>query len=147
MGFSEVRSHEPLGPGEGVVEVLLGGVVLVGRPPVVLPDEGEQAGPLVLPDGRRPVRGDDHLVAVPVTGEGGEEVAGGGLVDVVEPGAVGAADVALLVLWTPLSARHHVTSGNKRKFYLFIESKDTSNLNLETGNELTLLGLLLQTGV
>ena len=63
-----------------------------------------------------------HLVAVLVTGEGGEEVAGGGLMDVVKPGAVGAADVALLVLWTPLSARHHVTSGNKRKFYLFIEN-------------------------
>merc|ERR1719150_467378 len=35
----EVRPHEPLRPGEGVVEVLLGGVVLVARPAVVLPDE------------------------------------------------------------------------------------------------------------
>ena len=49
MGFPEVRSHEPLSPGEGVVEVLLRRVVLVHRPPVVLPHEGEQAGPLVLP--------------------------------------------------------------------------------------------------
>ena len=51
MRFPEVRSHEPLSPGEGVVEVLLRGVVLVHRPPVVLTHEGEQAGPLVLPHG------------------------------------------------------------------------------------------------
>ena len=51
MGFPEVRSHEPLSPGEGVVEVLLRRVVLVHRPPVVLTHEGEQAGPLVLPHG------------------------------------------------------------------------------------------------
>ena len=41
MRFSKVRPNQPLCPGEGVVEVLLGGVVLVGWPPVVFSDEPE----------------------------------------------------------------------------------------------------------
>jgi hypothetical protein len=51
MRLPEVGPDKPLGPGEGVVEVLLGGVVLVDRPTVVLAQEPEEAGPLVLPHG------------------------------------------------------------------------------------------------
>ncbi len=47
----KVWPDEPLGPSEGVVEVLLRGVVLVDRPTVVLAQEPEETGPLVLPHG------------------------------------------------------------------------------------------------
>ena len=46
----EVRSHQPLRPSEGVVEVLLGGVVLVAGSTIVFSDEREESSPLVLPD-------------------------------------------------------------------------------------------------
>ena len=46
----EVRSHQPLRPGEGVVKVLLGGVVLVAGSTIVFSDEREESSPLVLPD-------------------------------------------------------------------------------------------------
>ena len=79
MRFSKVRPNQPLCPGEGVVEVLLGGVVLVGRPPVVFPDELEQSRPLVLPHGCRARAGDHDPVTVGVAGETVQEVPGPGL--------------------------------------------------------------------
>jgi hypothetical protein len=51
MRLPEVGPDKPFGPGEGVVEVLLRGVVLVHRATVVLAQEPEQTGPLVLPHG------------------------------------------------------------------------------------------------
>ncbi len=57
----EVRPHQPLRPGEGVEEELLRGVVLVDRSPVVLAQEGEEAGALVLPDGGGAVGLDQNL--------------------------------------------------------------------------------------
>jgi hypothetical protein len=51
MRLPKVGPDKPLGSGEGVVEVLLRGVVLVHRPTVVLAQEPEEAGPLVLPHG------------------------------------------------------------------------------------------------
>ncbi len=51
MRLPEVGPDEPLGPREGVVEVLLRGVVLVHRATVVLAQETEEAGPLILPHG------------------------------------------------------------------------------------------------
>ena len=109
MGFSEVRSHQPLGPGEGVVEVLLGGVVLVGRPPVVLTDELEEPGPLVLPDGGRTGAGDHDPVTVRVAGEGLQQVPRPRLLHRTEVFTVLVADVALLPLRGPGPAGHHVT--------------------------------------
>ena len=73
MRLSEVRSDEPLRSGEGVEEELLGGVVLVDGAPVVLPDEAEEAGPLVLPDGGVPVAVHQDLVARGGAAELGEE--------------------------------------------------------------------------
>jgi hypothetical protein len=51
MRLPKVGPDKPLGPSEGVVEVLLRGVVLVDRPTVVLAQEPEETGPLVLPHG------------------------------------------------------------------------------------------------
>ena len=50
MRLPEVRSNQPLRPSEGVVEVLLGGVVLVAGSTIVFSDEREESSPLVLPD-------------------------------------------------------------------------------------------------
>ena len=62
MRLPEVRSDKPLRSGEGVEEELLGGVVLVDGAPIVLPDEAEEAGPLILPDGRVSVAVHQDLV-------------------------------------------------------------------------------------
>ena len=59
----EVWSDQPLGSGEGVEQELLGRVVLVNRLPVVLAHELEEAGSLVLPDGRLVLAVHDDLVA------------------------------------------------------------------------------------
>ena len=106
--FSEVRPHQPLCPGEGVVEVLLGGVVLVGRSPVVLADELEEPRPLVLPHGGRAGAADHDPVTVRVAGEGLQQVPGPGLLHCPEVLAVLVADVALLPLRGPGPAGHHV---------------------------------------
>ena len=79
MRFSKVRPNQPLCPGEGVVEVLLGGVVLVSRPPVVFPDELEQSRPLVLPDRGRARAAHHDPVTVRVAGETVQQVPGPGL--------------------------------------------------------------------
>ena len=73
MRFPEVQADEPFRTGERVEEELLGGVVLVDGPPVVLPDELEEAGALVLPDGGVAVAVDEDLVAGSCAAELGEE--------------------------------------------------------------------------
>ena len=108
MRLPEVRPYQPLRPREGVVEVLLGGVVLVGGPPVVFSDEPEQAGPLVLPDGRRPGAAHYDLLTVRVAGETLQEVPGPGLREAPEVVTVLVADVTLLTLGSPGSTRQHV---------------------------------------
>ena len=60
----EVRPHQPLRPGEGVEEELLRGVVLVDRSTVVLAQEGEEAGALVLPDGGGAVGLNQNLTTI-----------------------------------------------------------------------------------
>ena len=73
MRLPEVRADEPFRTGERVEEELLGGVVLVDGPPVVLADELEEAGALVLPDGGVAVAVDEDLVAGRCAAELGEE--------------------------------------------------------------------------
>ena len=78
----------------------------------MLPDEGEQPGPLVLPDGGGAGACDEHLVAVPVTAEAGQQVPGAGVIDRAELVTVLTTDVAPLAIRGPRPAGHHVTSAN-----------------------------------
>ena len=77
VSFPEVRADHPLGS-LYVVEILQSGVLLVERPPVVFPDKGEEAGPLVLPDGGPALAGDDELLTASVTVERPQEVSHSG---------------------------------------------------------------------
>ena len=115
MRFSKVRPNQPLCPGEGVVEVLLGGVVLVGGPPVVFSDEPEQSRPLVLPDCGRTGAGHDDPLAVRVTGESVQQIPGTGLRQATEIITVLVTDVTLLPLRSPGSARQHVAPDNNKE--------------------------------
>ena len=78
----------------------------------MLPDEGEEPGPLVLPDGGGSGAGDEHLVTVPVTAEAGQQVPGAGVIDRAELVTVLTTDVASLAIRGPGPAGHHVTSAN-----------------------------------
>ncbi len=93
MGLPEVWPHQPLGPGERVEEELLGGVVLVDGPPVVFPEEGEEAGALVLPDCRPAVAVHHDLVAGTRAAQGGQEGGGSGMHQLGKGKAPSLADV------------------------------------------------------
>ena len=80
------------------------------RSAVVLPDEGEEPGALVLPDGGGAGAGDHHPVAVPVAAEAVQQVPGAGVIDRAELVTVLTTDVASLAIRGPRPARHHVTS-------------------------------------
>ena len=73
VSFPKVRADHPLGS-LYVVEILQSGVLLVERSPVVFPDKGEEAGPLVLPDGCPSLAGDDQLLTASITVERPQEV-------------------------------------------------------------------------
>ena len=143
--LSEVRTHKPLGPRERVVEVLLGGVVLVdpwrknhvknkqqkyksslSRPAVVLPDEGEEASPLVLPDSCGPRAGDHHLITVPVTCETLQQVPGAGVINRAELVTVLATDVAPLAIRGPGPTWHHVTSAKYMDIFTLFFLQNTT---------------------
>ena len=109
MRFPEVRPNQPLCPCEGVVEVFLGGVILVCRPPVVLSNKAEEPCPLVLPDSCRTGTGHHDLLTVRVTGETVQQVPGSGLRQATEILTFLATDVTLLSLRSPGSAGQHVT--------------------------------------
>ena len=113
MRLPEVRPDEPLRAGEGVEEELLGGVVLVDGPPVVLPDELEESGALVLPDGGVAVAVDEDLVAGSCAAELGEERARPWIAHVVHLLALLVAHEAARVAQTPGGARRPVLAGSR----------------------------------
>ena len=106
--------------------MFLGGVVLIdseqkhkniipknkvfSRSAVVLPDEGEEPGPLVLPDSGGAGAGHNHPVTVPVTAEAVQQVPGTRVIDRAELVTVLTTDVASLAIRGPRPTRHHVTS-------------------------------------
>ena len=113
MRLPEVRPDEPLRAGEGVEEELLGGVVLVDGPPVVLPDELEESGALVLPDGGVAVAVDEDLVAGSCAAELGEERARPWIAHVVHLLALLVAHEAARVAQTPGGARWPLRTGSR----------------------------------
>ena len=118
MRFPEVRPHQPLRPCKGVVEMFLGGVILVSWSPVVFSNEPEQSRPLVLPDRSWTRAGHHDLLAVRVAGEAVQQVPGAGLRQPTEVITVLVTDVTLLTLRSPGSAGQHVTPAiqNKSRF-------------------------------
>ena len=118
MRFPEVRPPQPLGPCEGVVEMFLGGVILVSWSAVVFSNEPEESRPLVLPDSRRARAGHHDLLAVRVAGETVQQVPGAGLGQPTEVITVLVTDVTLLTLRSPGSAGQHVTPAMQNKFCL-----------------------------
>ena len=108
LRFPKVGPHQPL-LCECVIQVFLGGIVLVGWSPIVFTNKLKKPCPLVLPHSCEPLRGYHHLVAVRVAGQALQEVTRSWVVDLTKVVAVWAADVALLTLRGPGTTGHHVT--------------------------------------
>ena len=88
MRFSKVGPHQPLCTCECVIQVFLGGIVLVSWSPIVFTNKLKKSCPLVLPDSCEPLRGDHHLVAVRVAGQALQEVTRSWVVDLTKVVAV-----------------------------------------------------------
>ena len=107
MSLVKVRAYEPLRALE-VVKVLRRGVLLVEGAAVVLAHEGEEAGPLVLPDPRPAAARHHHRLAVRVAAQRGEEVPRRGPPVLPQLRAPLVAPVTLLVVQAPGGARRGV---------------------------------------
>ena len=103
-GF-EVWANQPLRPPVAVVKILLSSILLVDRSSIVFSYELEEPSPLILPHPCTLAGGDEHLVAVPVTGQVAQHVTHSRVVVGLEVCAVRLAHVALLILYGPCPAR------------------------------------------